>query len=98
MESSWQLDVSLRDRRHNLFALNITPTCPPLTTPQKKQVEQGTPFARWYGQEAGTQNSPLPQEPEAVAMFEAASATLAAAGYEHYEVGGCVCMRMLLMV
>jgi coproporphyrinogen III oxidase-like Fe-S oxidoreductase len=46
------------------------------------QIEQGTPFARWYS----GQGSPLPQEPEAVAMFEAASATLTAAGYQHYEV------------
>jgi oxygen-independent coproporphyrinogen-3 oxidase len=46
------------------------------------QVEAGTPFARWYS----GQDSPLPQEPDAVAMFEAASATLTAAGYEHYEV------------
>ena len=47
------------------------------------QVEQGTPFERWY---AG-QDSPLPKEPEAVAMFEAAVSTLTAAGYQHYEVG-----------
>jgi coproporphyrinogen III oxidase-like Fe-S oxidoreductase len=47
------------------------------------QVEEGTPFARWFSGEG----SPLPKEPEAVAMFEAASATLTAAGYEHYEVG-----------
>lgn len=56
------------------------------------QVEQGTPFARWYS----GQDSPLPQEPEAVHMFEAAAATLTAAGYEHYEVraglpSGLVC-------
>jgi hypothetical protein len=49
------------------------------------QVEEGTPFARWYP--PGT--SPLlPPEGEAAAMFELASSTLAAAGYEHYEVGG----------
>jgi coproporphyrinogen III oxidase-like Fe-S oxidoreductase len=47
------------------------------------KVEQGTPFERWYS----GKDSPLPQEPEAVAMFEAASATLTAVGYEHYEVG-----------
>ncbi|KAF6248357.1 radical SAM enzyme [Scenedesmus sp. NREL 46B-D3] len=46
------------------------------------QVEEGTPFARWFSGDG----SPLPKEPEAVAMFEAASATLTAAGYEHYEI------------
>lgn len=46
------------------------------------QVEEGTPFARWYTGE----NSPLPREPDAVAMFELASALLTGAGYEHYEV------------
>ncbi|KAF6249263.1 hypothetical protein COO60DRAFT_985055 [Scenedesmus sp. NREL 46B-D3] len=46
------------------------------------KVEEGTPFARWFSGDG----SPLPKEPEAVAMFEAASATLTAAGYEHYEI------------
>jgi coproporphyrinogen III oxidase-like Fe-S oxidoreductase len=49
------------------------------------QVEEGTPFDRWYGGKQEGQ-SLLPPEPAAVAMFEAASATLTAAGYEHYEV------------
>lgn len=45
------------------------------------QVEEGTPFARWYA------GSPaLPQEPDAVTMYELASSTLASAGYAHYEV------------
>eukprot|EP00775_Hariotina_reticulata_P012675 gene12675-12802_t len=47
------------------------------------QVEEGTPFARWYPPGA----SPLlPPEPEAAAMFELASSILAAAGYQHYEI------------
>ena len=48
------------------------------------QVEEGTPFARWYT--AG--KSPLPDEGQAVAMYQMASRILTAAGYEHYEVGG----------
>lgn len=51
-----------------------------------RQVEEGTPFARWYTGE----NTPLPKEPDAVAMFELASALLTGAGYEHYEVWFCV--------
>lgn len=46
------------------------------------QVEEGTPFARWY--EAGAK--PLPQEEDAAAMYCAAVSTLTAAGFEHYEV------------
>ncbi|CAG9462796.1 unnamed protein product [Pedinophyceae sp. YPF-701] len=46
------------------------------------QVEDGTPFARWY--EPGV--APLPDEPSAADMFCAASRVLTAAGYEHYEV------------
>lgn len=51
------------------------------------QVEEGTPFARWY---AGGSSSSLPLEPDAVAMFEMASHMLAQAGYEHYEVHQCL--------
>jgi hypothetical protein len=47
------------------------------------QVEEGTPFARWYT--AG--QAPLPDEGQAVDMYEMASRMLTAAGYEHYEVG-----------
>jgi oxygen-independent coproporphyrinogen-3 oxidase len=53
-----------------------------LLYPNLPKVEAGTPFARWY---SGPE-SPLPHEPEAARMFELATATLTAAGYEHYEV------------
>lgn len=47
------------------------------------QIEEGTPFARWY---SGGRDGVLPREPEAVEMFGMASHMLTAAGYEHYEV------------
>lgn len=46
------------------------------------QVEEGTPFARWYTPGEG----PLPREEDAAEMFRDASSALRAAGYEHYEV------------
>ena len=46
------------------------------------QVEAGTAYSKWY--EAGVQ--PLPSEEDAAAMYRAASRTLQAAGFEHYEV------------
>lgn len=45
------------------------------------QVEEGTPFGRWYTLGEG----PMPREEEAVEMFRAASEVLGSAGYEHYE-------------
>ncbi|KAF8067246.1 hemW [Scenedesmus sp. PABB004] len=57
------------------------------------QVEEGTPFDRWYGSGGrgrgrgrGGGGGALPEEPEAAAMFELASSLLTAAGYEHYEI------------
>ena len=46
------------------------------------QVEDNTPFARWY--QPGAQ--PLPSNDESADMYRRASAVLRAAGYEHYEV------------
>ena len=46
------------------------------------QVEEGTPFARWYTPGEG----PLPREEDAAEMFRDASRALRDAGYEHYEV------------
>ncbi|KAK9831539.1 hypothetical protein WJX81_007299 [Elliptochloris bilobata] len=46
------------------------------------QVEEGTPFARWYQPGA----APLPGEGAAADQLRAASAVLRAAGYEHYEL------------
>lgn len=46
------------------------------------QVEEGTPFARWY--QPG--KKPLPDDDAAWQMYAAASTTLRAACYEHYEV------------
>ena len=46
------------------------------------QVEEGTPFARWYQPGA----APLPSEGAAADQLRAASAQLRAAGYEHYEL------------
>ena len=46
------------------------------------QVEEGTPFARWYS----PGRAPLPEEDSAAEMYRMASRTLRAAGYEHYEV------------
>ncbi len=48
----------------------------------RTQVEEGTPFGRWYA--AGQR--PLPLEDEAADMYVVASDMLRAAGYEHYEV------------
>jgi coproporphyrinogen III oxidase-like Fe-S oxidoreductase len=59
------------------------------------QVEEGTPFARWY--QPG--KKPLPDDDAAWQMYAAASTTLRAAGYEHYEVrhgGGTIDMGPLL--
>ena len=51
------------------------------------QVERGTAFYRWYGENAGKDKKEgLPSEDASAAMFRDASATLGAAGYEHYEV------------
>eukprot|EP00898_Chlorokybus_atmophyticus_P007195 jgi/Chlat1/7477/Chrsp6S07503 len=46
------------------------------------QVEQGTAFGRWYR----PGETPLPTDDAAADMYRAASNTLRAAGYEHYEV------------
>lgn len=46
------------------------------------QVEDGTPFGRWFA--AGV--APLPSEGAAADQFRRASAMLRGAGYEHYEV------------
>lgn len=45
-------------------------------------MEEGTPFARWYAPGA----SPLPSDDSAADMYAAASQTLRAVGYEHYEL------------
>ena len=57
------------------------------------QVEQGTAFYRWYGEDDGGRSEtpangrqPLPDEDASASMFREASATLRDAGYEHYEV------------
>ncbi len=52
------------------------------------QVEEGTPFARWF--EKGRLS--FPPDEEAAAMYSEAVAMLTAAGYEHYEV--CRCREM----
>lgn len=84
---SWSLDLisglpglSLQGWQHSLQ--QAVAAGPDHISVYDLQVEEGTPFARWFSGEG----SPLPKEPEAVAMFEAASATLTAAGYEHYEI------------
>mmetsp|Transcript_19983 Transcript_19983/g.55628 ORF Transcript_19983/g.55628 Transcript_19983/m.55628 type:complete len:480 (+) Transcript_19983:87-1526(+) len=46
------------------------------------QVEEGTPFARWYS----PGSAPLPEDDDTASMYTAASSTLQNAGYEHYEV------------
>ncbi|KAK9814526.1 hypothetical protein WJX72_007398 [[Myrmecia] bisecta] len=46
------------------------------------QVEDKTPFGRWYKPGA----SPLPSDSTAANMYQAASQTLRHAGFEHYEV------------
>ena len=46
------------------------------------QVEDGTPFAKWYT--PGSQ--PLPSDEASAAMYRRASEVLGRAGYEHYEV------------
>lgn len=46
------------------------------------QVEEGTPFARWYDQ--GKLSFPV--EDDAATMYAEAVSLLTAAGYEHYEV------------
>lgn len=46
------------------------------------QVEEGTPFAKWYTPGA----SPMPSDDTAADMYEEASSVLRAAGYEHYEL------------
>ncbi len=46
------------------------------------QVEPGTAFGRWYR----PNERPLPSDEESADMYRLASATLRAAGFEHYEV------------
>ncbi|KAK9804542.1 hypothetical protein WJX73_006876 [Symbiochloris irregularis] len=46
------------------------------------QVEDKTPFARWYT----PGSAPLPTDEAAASMFRAASRVLTSAGYEHYEI------------
>jgi len=55
---------------------------PPHISVYDLQVEDGTPFARMYT----PAEAPLPSEGMAADMYIAASATLRAAGYEHYEL------------
>ncbi len=55
---------------------------PPHVSVYDLQIEEGTPFARWY--EAGA--APLPPDDDAAEMFADAASMLTAAGYEHYEV------------
>lgn len=54
----------------------------PLTRSASAQVEDKTPFARWYT--PGT--APLPSDEAACTMFRAGSRVLGSAGYEHYEI------------
>ncbi|GAX75426.1 hypothetical protein CEUSTIGMA_g2870.t1 [Chlamydomonas eustigma] len=46
------------------------------------QVEEGTPFSRWY--EQGRMS--FPQDDEAASMYSEAVQMLTSAGYEHYEI------------
>lgn len=46
------------------------------------QVEDKTPFSRWYTPGA----APLPTDEAAADMFRTASCKLSSAGYEHYEI------------
>ena len=46
------------------------------------QVEDKTPFARWYAPGA----APLPSDEASADMYRTASSMLRAAGYEHYEI------------
>lgn len=46
------------------------------------QLEDSTPFARWYTEGEG----PLPSEPLAADLFRMASRELQGAGYSHYEI------------
>ena len=60
------------------------------------QVEEGTPFGRWYDRDGGGDRDaaaaataarpPLPRESAVIDMFRAASSILRDAGYEHYEI------------
>jgi oxygen-independent coproporphyrinogen-3 oxidase len=61
------------------------------------QVEEGTPFARWYGKDGDSRSAAppsssssssrsLPDEDAGTAMYEQASEALRAAGYERYEL------------
>ena len=52
------------------------------------QIEKGTAFYRWYGENAkeDAKKLKLPSEEASADMFRDASETLRAAGYEHYEV------------
>lgn len=46
------------------------------------QLEEGTPFGRWYEAEKG----PMPTDDLAADMYRSAAQRLSAAGFEHYEV------------
>lgn len=65
------------------------------------QVEQGTLFAKWY--QPGAQ--PLPSDDTSAQMYRAASRSLQAAGFEHYELSNYAkpgmrwdpCLRRMLL-
>lgn len=61
--------------------LNQKPVCYDMLI-HAAQVEDKTPFARWYEPRA----APLPSDESAADMFRLASSLLHGAGFEHYEI------------
>lgn len=55
---------------------------PPHISVYDLQIEEGTPFAKWYS----PGDAPLPPDGDAAEMYADAVRLLTAAGYEHYEV------------
>eukprot|EP01025_Chloroclados_australasicus_P044655 TRINITY_DN4854_c0_g1_i5.p2 TRINITY_DN4854_c0_g1~~TRINITY_DN4854_c0_g1_i5.p2 ORF type:complete len:406 (-),score=28.76 TRINITY_DN4854_c0_g1_i5:223-1440(-) len=85
--ASWSLDLisGLPDLNLELWSQSIDCAIkcePDHISIYDLQIEESTPFARWYQQ--GKLN--VPEDEIAIEMYKYASETLQQAGYEHYEV------------
>ena len=84
---SWSLDLmhGLPHQTPEVWEATLEETLramPPHVSCYDLQVEENTPFDRWY--QVG--NKPLPDEDEGALLFAMASDRLGGSGYDHYEI------------
>mmetsp|Transcript_7010 Transcript_7010/g.25857 ORF Transcript_7010/g.25857 Transcript_7010/m.25857 type:complete len:518 (+) Transcript_7010:119-1672(+) len=87
LSSNWSLDLMMglpfqSEKQWSATLAHAVEAEPAHISLYDLQVEAGTSFGKWYTEST----APLPTEESTVSMYIAASETLQAAGYEHYEV------------